>query len=66
MAAVVYAGDRSIPCTVINVSDRGAKLGFPNEIPAPDTFALFTSADRELQDCRVVWRGEGQVGVSFL
>lgn len=52
-------------CTVTDISDRGARLFVPN-LEVPDQFSLLLSGDKSIrQDCRVVWRLGGEVGVEF-
>jgi len=54
-------------CTVLDLSDIGARLA--NELPlqVPDKFTLLLTADGGLRrQCEVVWRSESAVGVRFL
>lgn len=63
-AAVVrlYSG-RLFPCTVLNVSDTGAKLGLIREINLPKQFELSIPAKNALWRVRVVWQQGRELGV---
>ena len=53
-------------CMVLDISDRGARLmiASPNEVP--DDFTLLLSHDGHARrHCRVVWRTDQQIGVTF-
>jgi hypothetical protein len=63
-AAVVrlYSG-RLLPCTVLNVSETGAKLGLVRDINLPKQFELSIPAKNALWRVRVVWQQGKQLGV---
>ena len=63
-AAVVklYSG-RLLPCAVLNLSETGAKLGFPREIVLPKEFELSIPARNASWRVRVVWQQDREVGV---
>ena len=64
--ADVGATAASFECTIIDISDRGARL-FVNDDQVPDRFDLIVFGDRPVrQDCRVAWRLGGELGVEFL
>jgi hypothetical protein len=53
-------------CTVINISDTGAKLAVeaPHEIP--DDFTILLSANgHPYRRCHLIWRSAAHVGVTF-
>jgi hypothetical protein len=66
-AARIAFNDRasSIDCTVRNLSDRGACLQVASPIGVPDNFDLVFEADHSRQPCRVVWRKDSRIGVTF-
>jgi len=55
----------TIPCTVRDISDTGARLAVQGSVNAPDTFELFIELDGIRIGCRVVWRRASLVGVAF-
>ena len=56
----------SCECTVIDISDRGARL-FVDHDDVPDRFHLVISGDQVMrQECRVAWRLGGELGVEFV
>jgi hypothetical protein len=63
-AAVVrlYSG-RLFPCTVLNVSETGAKLGLVKDINLPKQFELSIPAKNALWRVRVVWQQGKELGV---
>jgi hypothetical protein len=65
--AKFHAGVGSLPrdCMVTDISENGARLYC--ELEVPEQFTLLLNADGEdiRQDCRVVWRLGGELGVEF-
>lgn len=66
-AGTVCFNDRhsTLPCTVRDLSDEGARLRLTGSIDAPDTFELFIELDGIWVDCEVVWRSNKEIGVVF-
>ena len=62
---VTNAGYSTYDCTVRNMSDAGARLRVASIIGIPDAFELAMDDGRNI-DCRVVWRTETELGVSFV
>lgn len=58
-------GGGGISCVVRNVSDAGAALDVASPLGIPDEFDLLVEADGSRRHCRVVWRTERRIGVSF-
>ena len=70
---VEYAGSIQRPrgrqalCVIWDVSDSGARLVVPSVKDVPDKFVLTIKRNNEERYyCRVMWRTECQVGVSFI
>ncbi len=57
-------GQSSIDCVVRRLSEEGATLEMQSGLGVPDRFQL-TLAGRDILSCRVIWRSDRQVGVSF-
>jgi hypothetical protein len=63
-ARIVFNNRRSaIDCTVRNVSAHGALLLLPNIAGVPNGFELWI--DGACHTARMVWKGDGKIGVSW-
>jgi hypothetical protein len=54
-----------ISCTVQNITSGGACLKLAHTFGVPDTFELTFEHGRTRRACRVVWRTNDKLGVSF-
>ena len=63
-AKINYGGDKH-PCVIRDISSTGAALEFSDLICIPDEFTLIMTGDRLKLSCRVVWRSQYRVGVTF-
>ena len=54
-----------IHCTVQNITGGGARLKLANTSGLPETFDLTFEHGRTRRPCRVVWRTDNELGVSF-
>jgi hypothetical protein len=54
-----------IDCTVRNVSAAGACLELPSTVGIPDRFDLLIGPEKYPRPCRVAWKDETRVGVTF-
>ena len=52
------------PCSVIDISDTGARLSIEGDIPV--SFALLLSRDSKGRKARIKWRRGNKVGVIFV
>jgi len=53
-------------CTLIDISDSGAKLALDDIGQLPDKFNLWLSRHGHPRYvCRIVWRGRNTIGVQF-
>jgi len=66
-AAQLIFGQHSsvIDCTVRNLSGGGACLQIPSPAELPEAFELSFDSFRSARQCRVRWRTEDSIGVSF-
>jgi PilZ domain len=64
---IAYGEDRTlVPCTLLDVSQSGARLMLPGNEDVPDNFVLLLSEHgRARPQCRVAWRHKDKVGVEF-
>lgn len=64
---ISYGGHcATLPCTVRDLSETGARLTADTPSGVPDTFRLTIELDGIEVQCEVVWRRSGQVGVRFI
>jgi len=56
----------TLPCTVRDVSDAGARLRLDGSMNAPDTFDLIIELDGLEASCDVRWRRDKELGVRFV
>ena len=54
-----------IDCTVRNLSAAGACLVLPSTVGVPDRFDLVIAAEAYPRSCRVAWKDDTRVGVTF-
>ena len=68
ITAWIDAGDDAQPlrCTVVDISETGARLAVSDSIAAPEQFDLILprAGDRG-RPCNVVWRLHGLIGIEF-
>ena len=63
---VTESGGLPRDCIVTNISEGGARL-FSEAANIPDQFRLLIDGDTPIrEECRVVWRLGGEIGVSFI
>lgn len=70
---VVNGKDHGMECTVLDMSGSGAKLkiegaarkSFSPAVEIPESFRLLVARDNIAVDCRLAWRENDMVGVSF-
>ena len=63
---VTESGALPRDCIVTNISEGGARL-FSEAANIPDQFRLLIDGDTPIrEECRVVWRLGGEIGVAFV
>jgi len=64
-AQIEYGGDKT-PCTIRDLSVTGAALELSDRSATiPPAFTLIVPDDKLKLPCRVVWRTEFRIGVTF-
>jgi methyl-accepting chemotaxis protein len=59
-------GQQNLRCTLVDVSETGARLAVKDVTEVPDRFTIvMTARGVPYRKCRLVWRGANEVGVSF-
>lgn len=64
-SATIEFDSCAFSCAVRNLSDAGAALDVPTSLGIPHEFQLVIETDRAVRQCRVIWRQEKRIGVSF-
>ena len=66
-ALIAFAdGANSIECTILDMSDQGARVEFPKDSRFPSAFQLISPTQGKVYDATVVWCGTSEVGVVFI
>ncbi|SHN73301.1 PilZ domain-containing protein [Bradyrhizobium erythrophlei] len=63
--AIIECGGDKTPCIVRDISMTGASLEVSQAKGMPSTFSLILSEERLNLRCRVVWRRDFRLGVTF-
>jgi hypothetical protein len=63
--AQILFGGAAIDCVVRNLSSTGAALDVESPLGIPPTFTLVVKQDGFAKQCRVAWRKEKRIGISF-
>jgi hypothetical protein len=64
-AGTIEFGGGAIDCTVRNLSTNGAALEVASPVGIPDQFDLIILAEHLHRPCRVIWRKQKRIGVTF-
>src|SRR5215203_7300117 len=62
---IFNAGRSAIDCKVRNLSNDGACLEVESQAGIPVQFQLLVTDDKEPRACKLAWRSEHRMGVSF-
>jgi hypothetical protein len=63
--ATIGSGKNAINCIVRDLSTSGASIEVESQINIPESFVIFVTEDDLHLSCRVVWRKDYRIGVSF-
>jgi hypothetical protein len=64
-AGTIEFGGGGIDCTVRNISQTGAALEVVSPLFIPDRFTLFVPSEQLKRPCRIAWRKQKRIGVTF-
>lgn len=64
-AGSIAFGGGSIDCTVRNLSATGAALEVVTPLFIADRFTLIIPTEQFKRPCRIVWRKDRRIGVTF-
>ena len=64
-AGTISFGGGAIDCIVRNISATGAALEVTTPLFIPDHFTLLIPGDHWQRQCRIAWRKEKRIGVTF-
>ena len=63
---VTDSGTLPRDCLITDITDHGARLFTDDASGIPDNFQLLISGENSIrQECRVIWRLGGEIGVAF-
>jgi hypothetical protein len=63
--SIEFSGGGAIRCRVKNLSASGAALEFQSALDIPDRLTLTILSEPIKRHCRVVWRSQIRIGVTF-
>jgi hypothetical protein len=64
-AGTIEFGGGGIDCTVRNISETGAALEVMTPLFIPDRFTLHVPSEQLKRLCRIAWRKQKRIGVTF-
>ena len=64
-AGSIEFGGEEFECTIRNISDAGAALQVITPLYIPDRFTLVVEREQSKRACRVIWRKQKRIGVTF-
>jgi hypothetical protein len=63
--ATIAFGGAGIPCTVRNLSSKGAALDVATTLTLPSSFTLNIQTNQFIRRCHSIWRNDTRIGVAF-
>ena len=64
-SAILAVSDAVVDCTILDISQSGAKLETPRLDIVPARLKLFVPENDFIYNCEVVWRDGSYLGVKF-
>ncbi len=65
MAGLLAWDGHGLDCTIHDLHEYGARIGFARTVPLPERLFLINVRERTAHDASVAWRRDLQVGLSF-
>ena len=65
-ATIMLGGGRKVICGVRDLSKLGAGLDIAAEVYIPDVFKLVLEMETVQRRCKIAWRKDNRLGVTFL
>ncbi len=65
LRGVIKFGAAELPCTVTDLTPRGAGLSLGTTFGVPQVFRLVIDGETNSRYCRVIWTNGKKLGVSF-
>ena len=65
-AGEIEFGGGAIDCVVRNLSETGAALSVESPVGIPAEFNLIVASDHVNRRCRLAWRKENRIGITFV
>jgi methyl-accepting chemotaxis protein len=66
VSSLKFAEAAPLTCSVIDISETGARIQIANPEKVPEQFTLLLSnAGSVSRSCKVVWRTKSEIGVTF-
>ena len=62
---IKFGASQALPCTVHDLSPRGAGLSVGSTFGVPQVFQLAIDGEKGTRFCRVAWTDNKKLGVSF-
>ncbi|MBI3700951.1 MAG: PilZ domain-containing protein [Afipia sp.] len=63
--SIILPNGGVIGCTIRNLSNSGAALEVTSPVGIPDGFSLMIEMEHRKRTCKVIWRRDRRIGVSF-
>ena len=63
--AIMSNSESTFACTILDISEGGAKVEVPEIDIIPVHFKLYVPDSDQIFSCRVVWRDENHLGLQF-
>ena len=63
--SIALANGGVIGCTIRNISTSGASVEVTSSMGIPDEFTLMIEMEHRKRPCKVVWRKDKRIGVTF-
>jgi hypothetical protein len=62
----ILLGKHPVPCTIRNMTERGACLQVQTTAGIPAIFDFLRAGEPATRTCKIVWRDDTRIGVMFI